>query len=171
MCSVGETSWSRCARSAGDRPPQSHPCPRDCSSGSPDPERMHGEENPFRARSAGACPPRLLDPRENRTPTNAVFPIEAWRGTGPRPTVNGTLFLTVARGPVPRDRPRAPRDRLIPNGSRSGAILPTEAPNPRTPRLPQFNRPSCRHRFKGGIDDAHLIDATLWRDTVRFPCG
>ena len=28
----------------------------------------------------------------------------AWRGTGPRPTVNSTLFLTVARGPVPRDR-------------------------------------------------------------------
>ena len=54
-------------------------------------------------RSAGACPPRSFDPRENRTQTKAVFPIEAWRGTGPRPTVSGTLFFTVARGPVPRD--------------------------------------------------------------------
>ena len=34
----------------------------------------------------------------------------AWRGTGPRPTVKGDNFLVVpvARGPVPRDRPRAP---------------------------------------------------------------
>ena len=37
-------------------------------------------------RSAGACPPRSQDPREKRTPTN-FSPIEAWRGTGPRPTV------------------------------------------------------------------------------------
>ena len=44
---------------------------------------------PFLARSAGACPPRSFDLRENRTPTNAVFPTEARRGTGPRPTVKG----------------------------------------------------------------------------------
>ena len=53
---------------------------------------------------------------------------DAWRGTGPRPTGKGDdfLFLTVARGPVPRDHPRAPvtvvRDRLISNGSRSGDL-------------------------------------------------
>ena len=59
-----------------------------------------------------------------------MFPVKtaAWRGTGPRPTVNGGDFLlvTVARGPVPRDRPRAPvtvvRERLLPNGSRSGDL-------------------------------------------------
>ena len=61
------------------------------------------EENPSLARSAGACPPRSSDPREKRTPAKAVFPIEARRGTGPRPTVNGTLFFTVARGTGPRD--------------------------------------------------------------------
>ena len=38
-------------------------------------------------RSAGACPPRSFDLRENRTQTQAVSPIEARRGTGPRPTV------------------------------------------------------------------------------------
>ena len=30
---------------------------------------------------------------------------QAWRGTGPRPTVNGAVLDTVARGPVPRDLP------------------------------------------------------------------
>ena len=29
---------------------------------------------------------------------------EAWRGTGPRPTVKGRFSPPVARGPVPRDR-------------------------------------------------------------------
>ena len=33
---------------------------------------------------------------------------ERWRGTGPRPTVRGWRFFTVARGPVPRDLSRAP---------------------------------------------------------------
>ena len=32
---------------------------------------------------------------------------DAWRGTGPRTTMKGNdfLFVTVARGPVPRDLP------------------------------------------------------------------
>ena len=29
---------------------------------------------------------------------------ERWRGTGPRPTMRGGVFFTVARGPVPRER-------------------------------------------------------------------
>ena len=42
---------------------------------------------------------------------------QAWRGTGPRPTVNGAVLDTVARGPVPRD-------------------LPTSAKNARSPETP-----------------------------------
>ena len=42
-------------------------------------------------RSAGACPPRCLRA------------IVAWRGTGPRPTVKGSVFFIVVRGPVPRE--------------------------------------------------------------------
>ena len=39
--------------------------------------------------------------------------IDAWRGTGPRPTVKRAVLAPVSRGPVPRDRrrgtnPRAP---------------------------------------------------------------
>ena len=57
-------------------------------------------------RSAGACPPRTLDHRENRTPAKAFpIPIDARRGTGPRPTVKREAAPpTVARGPVPRER-------------------------------------------------------------------
>ena len=63
----------------------------------PFPRPRHGEGQAlalrykarFFNRSAGACPPRSPDLREKRTPTNAVSSTEAWRGTGPRPTVNG----------------------------------------------------------------------------------
>ena len=59
-------------------------------------------------RSAGACPPRSRNQTKNVRSLEApdvFFTIAAWRGTGPRPTVNGDdfLFFTVARGPVPRD--------------------------------------------------------------------
>ncbi len=59
--------------------------------------------------------------------------IAAWRGTGPRPTVNGAVPDTVARGPVPRDRwvARAmARDRPSPydEGGPSAAAAPVGAP-------------------------------------------
>ena len=60
-------------------------------------------------RSAGACPPRSLNRSEKRPqpkkPWTFAVTTGARRGTGPRPTVNGDdfLFITVARGPVPRD--------------------------------------------------------------------
>ena len=60
---------------------------------------------PCLARSAGACPPRSFDLRENRPPAKAVFRFD--RGMArDRPSPYGKLhaFLTVARGPVPRDR-------------------------------------------------------------------
>ena len=44
---------------------------------------------------------------------------DAWRGTGPRPTVRGWRFFIVARGPVPRDlsplrkTPAAQRPRMV----------------------------------------------------------
>ena len=80
---------------------------RDCSSGSPDPERARGEANPFLARSAGACPPRLPDLREKRTPAKAVSPIEARRGTGPRPTMKGGGLANRSAGACPpRSHPR-----------------------------------------------------------------
>ena len=87
----------------------------------------------------------------------------AWRGTGPRPTVKGgvlraardhlrsgdrKLQRTVARGPVPRERSRAPetvvRDRLIPNGSSA-----------RPPHLPE----------RGGLSPA----SAAWRGTGPRP--
>ena len=75
-----------------------------CSSGSPDPEQVKSTAASYR--SAGACPPRSPDLRENGTLAKAVSPTEARRGTGPRPTVKGRRFFTVARGPVPRDHSR-----------------------------------------------------------------
>ena len=115
----------------------------------------------------------------------------------PSPYGDANPFWPVARGPVPRDgsrenissgptdlRETVVRDRLLPNGQDQASLPYREdartharwlgeglgAP-PGTARLSQFNRSACRHRFKGGINDAHLIDAALWRDTVRFPCG
>ena len=48
-------------------------------------------------RSAGACPPRSLRRNEKRPkpkrPRTFVAQTGAWRGTGPRPTVNGDGFL------------------------------------------------------------------------------
>ena len=59
--------------------------------------------------------------------TQAVsLSIEAWRGTGPRPTGKGRLFFIVARGPVPRERWNArgmARDRPSPYGE-GGAFFP-----------------------------------------------
>ena len=56
-------------------------------------------------RSAGACPPRSFDLRENPTPAKAVF--RADRGMArdrPSPYVKGRRFFTVARGPGPREK-------------------------------------------------------------------
>ena len=78
-------------------------------------------------------PPRAFDLGEKRTPTNAVsLSTEAWRGTGPRPTVKGAVLrlrnrpVTVARGPVPRERStyakttRRPRPFPVPIEARRG---------------------------------------------------
>ena len=47
-------------------------------------------------RSAGACPPRSLKQNEKRPqpkmPRTFAVKTEAWRGTGPRPTVGGGVF-------------------------------------------------------------------------------
>ena len=60
----------------------------------------------FRARSAGACPPRSVNLRENRPPPKAVSRVD--RGMArDRPSPYGeteAALHTVARGPVPRDR-------------------------------------------------------------------
>ena len=89
---AGFTRLSRLARLGAEN----------CSSGAPDPERV--KRGCLIYRSAGACPPRAPDPREKRTQTNAVFPIEAWRGTGPRPTVKGSCLIYRSAGACP---PRA----------------------------------------------------------------
>ena len=83
------------ARSAGACPPRLFALRENCTPAkAPRPRYGEGQVFPprygdesFLARSAGACPPRSLDLRENRTPATAVSLPEAWRGTGPRPTV------------------------------------------------------------------------------------
>ena len=44
------------ARSAGDRPPRSFTCPRDCSSGGPDPERCMARKTPSGPVARGPVP-------------------------------------------------------------------------------------------------------------------
>ena len=106
---------------------RAHPC----SSGAPAPERgrirrscpteMMSARRIYR--SAGACPPRTLDLRENRSgpvargpspatracervsPANARVPGSLARDR-PSPYVTGWRFFTVARGPVPREHQR-----------------------------------------------------------------
>ena len=66
------------------------------------------------------------------------FTTDAWRGTGPRPTVKGDgfLFLTVARGPVPRETLN--RAEMVPFYRSAGACPPRASelhekwPQPRT---------------------------------------
>ena len=75
----------------------------DRSSGAPDPERRMERRTLSWPVARGPVPrDRSTHAKTERQPTPFSVPIEAWRGTGPRPTVNNTLFLTVARGPVPR---------------------------------------------------------------------
>ena len=83
----------------------------DCSSGSPDSEQVKSTAASYR--SAGACPPRSSNLREKRMSAKAFSPVEARRGTGPRPTVSSTFF-PVARGPVPRDRPTCAKNACQP---------------------------------------------------------
>ena len=81
-------------------------------------------------RSAGACPPRFLNLRGKRSqPRDHEWLLSRpTRGEGQALALREgeVLFVTVARGPVPRDLPRAPvtvvRERLLPNGSRSGDL-------------------------------------------------
>ena len=66
--------------------------------------------------------------KTERQPT--VSPsIEAWRGTGPRPTVNGTLFLTVARGTGPRAT--GPDEKTRGTGPRATVTLRSRGTGPR----------------------------------------
>ena len=74
-------------------------------------------KNASEYRSAGACPPRSFDLRENRPPTNAIF--RADRGMArdrPSPYGEGRRFFTVARGPS--DATRA-SERVSPASIRS----------------------------------------------------
>ena len=88
MPSVGETSGSRFPRSAGACPPRS----LQGASDGEEQARPTKKRTVF-FRSAGACPPRSPDLREKRMQTQAVsLSIEAWRGTGPRPTVKEGVF-------------------------------------------------------------------------------
>ena len=56
-------------------------------------------------RSAGACPPRAFDPRENRTLANAGSRSDRGMARAcPSPYGPRHVVFTVARGPVPRER-------------------------------------------------------------------
>ena len=68
-----------------------------------------------------------LQRRGGLTPKRCVGVQRRWRGTGPRPTVTRTVFSTVARGPVPRDRWDA---RGMARGTRSHARVAPEGPRP-----------------------------------------
>ena len=127
----------RMAKRTPSGPVARGPVPRDLSTRTeiarqptPFPRPRHGEgqalalryKGRFFHRSAGACPPRSFDPRENRTPTNAVFPTEARRGTGPRPTVKRRRTLSIGQA----------RPRWI----RSGAGAPELQTLGQTPKRP-----------------------------------
>ena len=117
-------------------------------------------------RSAGACPPRAHDPRENCTPTKAV--PRADRGTArdrPSPYDKGeAASTTVARGPVPRDLPvdrSMARDRPSPY-EEGEAPLTTVAggavPRERTTRAKTARRPR-----------PFLVPIEAWRGTGPRP--
>ena len=98
-------------------------------------------------RSAGACPPRSPDLRENRTPATALS--RADRGMArdrPSPYGEGGRFFPVARGPVPREkmhrntvaRGPVPRDRNTLTTVARGPVprdRQTRAKTERQPRL------------------------------------
>ena len=60
----------------------------------------YGDETPFLARSAGACPPRSLDLRENRTPRPFPRPRHG-EGQALALREGAAFFFTAARGPGP----------------------------------------------------------------------
>ena len=100
---------------------------RDCSSGAPAPERRMARRTPSGPVARGPVPrDRTTCAKTARRPTPFPVPIEARRGTGPRPTVKGTVLRPVARGPVPRDRStraktaRRPRPFPVPIEARRG---------------------------------------------------
>ncbi len=68
-----------------------------CSARDRPPRVFDPNEKRCLERSAGACPPRSLRRNEKRPkpkrPRTFVAQTGAWRGTGPRPTVNGDGFL------------------------------------------------------------------------------
>ena len=121
-------------------------------------------------------PPRSLDLRENRTPTNAVFPTEAWRGTGPRPTVKGGGLAYRSAGACP---PRAPDPRE--NRTPTNAVSPIEAwrgtgPRPTVKGGGLANRSAgalgCHTRIRAGFPRDRSCEKHLFRSfgiTPRSP--
>ena len=130
---------SSLARSAGACPPRS-PDPRENRTPTNavfrsdrgmarDRPSPYGKRHAFFNRSAGACPPRSLDLREKRTQTKAVSSTEAWRGTGPRPTVKGGGLENRSAGACP------PRSfDLREKRTQTQAVFPTEARRGTGPR-------------------------------------
>ena len=112
---------------------------RDCSSGSPDPERV---------KRAAASPTvaRGPVPRDHTTYAKTarrlrpfLVPTEAWRGPVPRPTVSSTLFYRSAGACPPRSFD------LRKNRTPTKAVsLPTEAWRGTGPRPTVKRRRSCK---------------------------
>ena len=104
-------------------------------------------------RSAGACPPRSLDLRENRTLAKAVSLTEARRGTGPRPTVNGDGLANRSAGACP---PRSfdPREKR----TQTNAVFPIEARRGTGPR------PTVKRRRPLSVGQERLL-------LIRFGSG
>ena len=90
------------ARSAGACPPRSPACPNDCSSGSPDPERIMARRNPSGPVARGPVPRDRSTRAKNARQPTVSLPTAARRGTGPRPTVSSTFFYRSAGACPPR---------------------------------------------------------------------
>ena len=125
------------ARSAGACPPRSPDLreKRTPTNRFPDRGTARDRPSPYGKRhvflsSRGGLSPASVDLRENHPPTNAVSSTEAWRGTGPRPTVKGDGLVYRRAGACP---PRSPdlRENCTPTQAVS---LPTEARRGPVPR-------------------------------------
>ena len=116
---------------------------------------------PSLARSAGACPPRAFDLRENRTPTKAVS--RADRGMArDRPSPYGeteTALHTVARGPSPAIRAG---ERVSPASAR-----PTQKTHANQSRFPDRGTARDRPSPYGGREAALKTVARGPSDAIR----
>ena len=126
-------------------------------------------------RSAGACPPRSPDLRENRTP------VCSSGSPDPEQIKRKTLSGPVARGPVPRDRPicakteRQPRLRVCSSGSpdperrKSRRSCSTEVMSARVPKAWRGTGPRPTDR-KTPTREKHLFRSVGPRgDRSRAP--